>query len=914
MQVENWPGAQAAPCPASRWTRLLRSAVTSAALCAIFVPGLARSADPAATAHHRVYSHLMDPREHPDDSRRAVRPPDWSTFDGVPQFAATRSFEVKDGRIVNFKAELDKYTVAHDLGRAVWPSYPILFASNLGDLADEINRRGLYLFDIWGYVPGSGPGGYWQQFQPPAGVFPLLESKLGGRWLGMDNGEQDGRYIGTYAEEMQPSSGTHFDQYLNFRRHFSRLTTELGGKMATLVSLNFGHYFLKEGNYTLIGAETGQALPNSQVYYAFIRGAGKQYGVPWFGNASVWNRWGYKTYGEEGSDHGPRKGTSLSLMKRLLYSQLLYNSMLLGYESSWFQGDQLSPVGRLQESAQHWVKENGQPGAMVTPIAIMTDFYSGWSFPRHLYSGNVYRVWGNRPYERGDYMTDLVLDMLYPGYQDSSYFHDETGFLTPTPYGDAADCLLSDAPGWLLARYPVVVVSGDLTPGAEIEEKLRAYAAGGGRLFISARNAEKLGGLKAASMTVIPDPEPVPVTRVSNEVDQPLPKPYRLSEQARTVLDEAFRAQVLFEAGEGLSLITARRAPGEYTLSVTNNSWQARPFRIVSHCGPVESIRELTLDTAERSAAGFVPEGLEGRPLGANGEHTIAGGDVRIFRVRVREQGVEEIAHVAPPARPQGRILPLRRIHSIEDAVLARPTFFQNYDGVLVDWRNLRERETSALEQEGRWIRQQRLRVIVDLSSGLNLYPDLRLVDNVQSDYAASMKAIDDVLAKMALLGSSDLVMSLHRVPENNITPEETWSGFEKTVRDISRKAKERGITVHLRLNPAKPPRTIAEAAAFVRRVGADNLRIAPSTALLIAAKVEPALAVRDLDGMLGLWLAAAPRVDVAGKLWDAHGSIAGQARVLDYPKAAPAPVVFDAVYANQDEEYLDAREFRAHP
>jgi hypothetical protein len=509
-------------------------------------------------------------------------------------------------------------------------------------------------------------------------------------------------------------------------------------------------------------------------------------------------------------------------------------------------------------------------------------------------------------------MTDLVLDMLYPGYQDSSYFHDETGFLTPMPFGDAADCLLSDAPGWLLARYPVLVVSGDLTPGAEIRDKLRGYAAGGGCLLISARNVEKLGGLKDVGMTVIPDSEPVPGTRIADEVDKPLPRPYRLSTKARTVLDEAFRGQMLFEAGEGLSLITARRAPGEYTLSVTNNSWQERPFRIVSHCGPVDSIRELALDVAERGSAGFVPEGLENRQLGTNGEGAIAGGDVRIFRVRVREQGMEEIAHAIPPARPRGRILPLRGIHSIEEAVLARPTFFQHYDGVLVDWRNLRERETGALEQEGRWIRQQRLRVIVDLSSGLNLYPDLRLINNVQSDYEASMKAIDDVLAKITLLSSSELVLSLHRVPENNITPEETWSGFEKTIRDISHKAHARGITIHLRLNPAKPPRTLAEATGFVRRVGAENLRIAPSTALLIAEKADPARVAQDLNGMLGLWLAATPRLDVAGKLRDIHGPIAGQSRVFDYLKAAP--VVLDAVYANQDEEYLDAKEFRVQP
>jgi len=194
-------------------------------------------------------------------------------------------------------------------------------------LAEEIKRRDLYLFDIWGYVPGSGPGGYWQQFTPPAEALKMLETTLGERWLGTDIGEQDGRYIGGYANQMTPASGRRFEQYLNFQRFFERMGDDLGHRHATLVSLNFGHYLLKEGTFTLIGAETAQALPNNQVYYAFIRGAGKQYGVPWFGNASVYNRWGYKTYGSSGGSggdtHGPTKGTSLRLMKRLLYNHIL---------------------------------------------------------------------------------------------------------------------------------------------------------------------------------------------------------------------------------------------------------------------------------------------------------------------------------------------------------------------------------------------------------------------------------------------------------------------------------------------------------------------------------------------------------------------------------------------------------------
>ena len=369
-------------------------------------------------APHRVYATLMNPREHPDDARRHVQPPDWMAVGNRTRFTVVRGFGMEKGRIVGFREEIDKYVNKYELGDVLWPAYEMLSAGNLGEVVDEIKRRDLFLFDVWGYVPGSGPGGYWQQFQVPPATFRMLESRLGPRWLGMDVGEQDGRYIGGYANQMQPTSAGRFDQYLNFQHHFEEICNELGNRMATLVSLNFGHYLIKEGIYTSIGAETAQALPNSQVYYAFIRGAGKQYGVPWFGNASVYNRWGWKGYGPPTRECGPTKGTSLSLLKRLMYSHILYNSIFVGFESAWFDGDKLSPLGRIQQAAHKWVEQNGQPGVMLTPTALLVDFNAGWTFPRHLYTEHVYRVWGNLPYEAGDYLTDGVLDMFVPGLRE----------------------------------------------------------------------------------------------------------------------------------------------------------------------------------------------------------------------------------------------------------------------------------------------------------------------------------------------------------------------------------------------------------------------------------------------------------------------------------------------------------------
>ncbi len=916
----------------SYFNRLMPLGVCSLLVLVFPIRTESQAAEQSEPPHH-VYSYLLDPREHPDYGRRAVKPPTWETFRNRTQFTCLRGFAVEDDRIVGYREEIEKYTRTYELGDVIWPSYPILFAQNLDDLAEEIKQRDLYLFDIWGYVPGSGPGGYWQQFTPSADALRMLETTLGERWLGTDIGEQDGRYIGGYANQMTPASGSRFEQYLNFQRFFERMGDDLGHRHATLVSLNFGHYLLKEGTFTLIGAETAQALPNNQVYYAFIRGAGKQYGVPWFGNASVYNRWGYKTYGSSGGSggdtHGPTKGTSLSLMKRLLYSHILYNSVAVGFESGWFEGESLSPIGRIQQAGQRWVRQNGQPGVMYTPVALLLDFHAGWSFPRHLYSGDIFRVWGNLPYGPGDHLTDAVLDLLYPGYADSSYFHDETGFITPTPYGDIADCLLSDAPLWLLRRYAVVVVAGELAGGQEIRDKFQDYVESGGHLVITTGNLARLpGGIAGqtanaargvtqfgkGTVTVLAtefgmDADPAQPLR--SEVDRPLSRPYQLRPEARRMLDAILRQQALFDVGNpGLSVIICRQGPGAYTLGIANNTWATLPFKITSLCGPIQSLEELFLDESEVGAAGHLPESVAGASLGRNTDTTIRGGDIRIFRVRVKESNVEAIAHQPPPARPRGRLLPLRGIRSLKEEILARPTFFEHFDGVVLDWRYLHDRERTSLKREAGWINRQGLRVIADAGSGLNLYPTLRLVDNIEADYRQSMAALADVMAKMHILGAHDLILSLHRHPENNFTGEQTQEGFEQTLRRLATEAGALGITLHLRMAFGKPPWTLRDADVLIGKVGADNLRLAASTALLSRMEKSPE-GVEVLKEWLGLWLLAAPQVDLAGKLWDAHAPLhpfRDTAKMAEWIALVPeAPIVVDAVLTNEDEEYLEA-------
>ena len=919
----------------------------------------------------RFYNFPMNPRQHPDDLRRSVKPPDSSTFGDQIQFMALRSLEG------DYKKSIETYTIKYGLGNVIWPAYPLIYQQNLPEVVAELKKRNLFLFDLWGYVPGSGPGGYWQQFIVPKNSFNLFEKELGDHWLGMDNGEQDGRYVGGFASQVSAVGMDRKSQYLNFQNHFQGLTDKLGNKMSALVSLNFGHYFLKEGEYTLIGAETAQGLPNGQVYYSFIRGAGKQYGVPWFGNASVWNRWGWKNYSGITSDGGGEtNGTSLSLLKRLLYSHIMYNCVAVGFEASYLNDkEELSPIGKIQQSANKWVKKYGNPGNLYTPVAIMGDFFAGWSFPRHLYSGNIYRVWGNLPYEPGDYLADGILNLFYPGYQDASYFHNEKGFISPTPYGDAADCILSDCPLWLLKQYPVLVIGNQLDGGNELKDKLEKYVESGGHLIITAGslrnipngllgfatgsttikmesnqpisyNNKQLKERSTFEISVLTSPEgsaivatcdnkPLvidysagkgkitvfatpfglnsePLLMSKSEVDAPLNTPFPLLNHVKQILGDQFHQNEIFEADDDLSLITCRKGKGEYTVAVSNSSWEEKPLQISSRAGKIITVKELPIDCSEQKAIGFLPPVVVNN-TGKNSAKTIAGGDIRIFSVKLEESNIEDIPFAEPKPNPVNRGVTLRNITSIKEEILLRPTFFHHFDRIIIDWKYLLEKDKSILANESGWIKRQSLKVIVDFTSGINLFPDLRLINNDSIEFSRSMITIKSVIDKMAVLGAEDLIICAHRSVENNFSEEQFSESLKSTIKEICQYSGKLKINVDLRMTQGRNPGSLEQVAAIVQEVNESNLFIAPVASLLLDNSEKIMKNIELLKNLkFRIFLVSAPEKDLFGTLWNINKPIVDfpdKQRLKELLQINPqSAIILDGLFNSKDEEYRDIK------
>jgi hypothetical protein len=407
---------------------------------------------------------------------------------------------------------LDQFHKFYDFGDVCWPHIGICpqrsafakeedYRAALREMEkrlEDVRRRGLLVFDIWGYVP--------LEPQYPAKIAPehheILMRVFGDRFLGYDNGEQDGRYIGSYA-----SGGKHTNRkegWDDFVRWDKRVCDDSMNYMNATGSLNFSHYYGERG-CRLLGLETAQGLPSDTLMFAFLRGAGRQYGRLLTQATSIWSRFGYnmyhgrKTEGAGGYGYGPNKGCSLSLHKRLFFSSYLGGHSIVGTETSQFTADvlpsgapELSPLGKQHVELRDWFRKHPERGVMVTPVAFMLDFYNGWNMPRHLYRGDTYKIWGKFPYEKGDHLADGLFRMIWPGYEDCSYLRNERGFLTPTPFGDIFDVITNRCHPSILKQYRCVMLVGDVEMTPDVISGLVDFVRAGGDLVMDARSARAL--------------------------------------------------------------------------------------------------------------------------------------------------------------------------------------------------------------------------------------------------------------------------------------------------------------------------------------------------------------------------------------------------------------------------------------
>lgn len=473
----------------------------------------------AAGASPRLYAALPSPARHPLRIRHAVQPPELSLFTPptaancsvfCPGFAALR--DLNAAAPSTWQADVNFYVHNLSVASMAWPGFGVALSPEWPALGQLLAADGLPVTDLSGFVPGGV-----QDFDVhSAPNFTAGRAALGPLFQGFDMGEQDVRYLWGYASHaVLPGPQQRLEQLVAFRDFSWNIEWKANGTLVALSSSVLGpHYWLKTGLYTLAGSETSQSNGNAQVLYAFVRGASKQYGSLWYGQVSVYNWFGAKFPGDpsptpqcqDQSSHSPTCGTSLNLMKRLMYTQLSYDAAYFAFESGFtYLNDttSITPIGILQREAMAFTGSVGGIGGLgvhVPTIALLLDSMGGWVRPCDSQPFSyVPASWGNVPWDAADYWADAVIDTVWPGYRAGSLMHDETSTMAPTPFGDGADVLFSDAIASVLGAYDTLVVAHRLsTEGADVQRRLAAYASAGGHLVLT---ASSLADMQAVSTT-----------------------------------------------------------------------------------------------------------------------------------------------------------------------------------------------------------------------------------------------------------------------------------------------------------------------------------------------------------------------------------------------------------------------------
>ena len=343
--------------------------------------------------------------------------------------------------------------------------------------------------------------------------------------------------------------------------------------------------------------------------------------------------------------------------------------------------------------------------------------------------------------------------------------------------------------------------------------------------------------------------------------------PRVLADHARQLLQRSLNATALFDLGDQLSWVVKRVSQGEYILGVQNPEMREAKLDIQSRIGAIKSMEEIETDqSVNQSTVGWVPAGYAHLPLGRNSMTTIAGLEIRVFRVLVSERA-EATEPIAPLNRSNYDDQPMRLLRlghgigNLQHELIARPSFKTRFRGVVVDSAFVHSRTVQELEIVGSWVAQNNLTLAVDLSRVIQVFPypprSFRMYRYMPAEYNKSMEMFMDVIDKLPVIGSTDLIITLHINPP---TSPNVASDIQDTVGIICAAAKRHGATVHLRQAPKNDDfisggssdagQTMAQ---YVKKIDADNLRVAPQVGLLLKHN-------RSTDELAALFSSQAPQ------------------------------------------------------
>ena len=415
------------------------------------------------------------------------------------------------------------------------------------------------------------------------------------------------------------------------------------------------------------------------------------------------------------------------------------------------------------------------------------------------------------------------------------------------------------------------------------------------------------------------------VNTPTSNVDVPMLPPFPLLQHAVIIMNHFLTKTSIFQMeSANLTYVVNYMNKSDYLVLVTNPLMSQQPLIFTSPVGSITRITEHHLDQSEKNQVGYLPDGYQGTDLGKSTNDTIAGVDTRLFTITLQTDSVKVLNKVIWKPSPKGVFLHLWHIKdSLMNEIHLRPTFFQHFDSVIVDYSYVMSKDDDFLQKEAKWFNQQNLHVYIDASPAIDLFPNLRLVNNSVVDFKVSFNNMQKLLQKAEVYTVTDLIISLHREPENDITYSTTLQEFNATLHNLLHQATSRNIRLHLQDSIKNPTGNIKDTYVWLQSCNlGSSIKIAPNLALLMEQSLL------DIDYIIKdapLFFLNTPKNDLYGNRYTVNNPIHDQAdavtkpltelcsmRVCPYqvnPKELNViPLVIDAYFSSEDEEYQDVK------
>jgi hypothetical protein len=319
-----------------------------------------------------------------------------------------------------------------------------------------------------------------------------------------------GQEFETHRHLMKPAGLAGYDQRPTSRKecydvlkdYFNSRSRDLLNRVISVTGHSHYEAYAGEWGARCIGLEVGENIAFTQSKLAFARGASRQWQRPWSVQVSPWFSGACTTSGplrpgEGGAARGLDAGHSLSFYERMWLHGWFAGAAMVTPENSlaiFFEQAaapwNLTAHGRKAAEVFRFMQEHDR-GVPWVPVAIVLDHLAG-------YNAYMDKPWGILEPTDGDReIRDLFDDQIFPG---SDHIHarpdpanPEASYLRPTPFGEIFDVVLSTASPELLAKYPVILLVGDIQFDEGFVDALAKALRQGRQELISVRHRDALG-------------------------------------------------------------------------------------------------------------------------------------------------------------------------------------------------------------------------------------------------------------------------------------------------------------------------------------------------------------------------------------------------------------------------------------